>query len=147
MAQNKNSPNQALPYQTVKPDVDLPSKEREVLAFWRDEKIFEESLKQTANKKFFSFYDGPPFATGVPHYGHILAGTLKDIVPRYWTMRGYNVPRRFGWDCHGLPVEYEIDKTLKIESRKQVFAMGVDKYNQACRSIVTRYTQEWKKTV
>jgi isoleucyl-tRNA synthetase len=134
-------------YEQVKPDVELPRKEEEILKFWRDEKIFEESLKQTEKQKFFSFYDGPPFATGVPHYGHILAGTLKDIVPRYWTMKGYHVPRRFGWDCHGLPVEYEIDKTLKIENRKQVFAMGVDKYNDACRAIVTRYTGEWKKTV
>ncbi|MEQ1875264.1 MAG: isoleucine--tRNA ligase [Bdellovibrionia bacterium] len=144
MAQAKNS---VKPYEPVKPDVDLPAKERELLEFWRTEKIFEASLEQTKSKKYFSFYDGPPFATGLPHYGHLLAGTLKDIVPRYWTMQGYHVPRRFGWDCHGLPVEYEIDKTLGINNRKQVFAMGVDKYNETCRGIVTRYTKEWRKTV
>ncbi|MGE3974437.1 MAG: isoleucine--tRNA ligase [Bdellovibrionales bacterium] len=134
-------------YEPVRPDINIPQKEEETLRFWNERKIFEKSLKQTEHKPFYSFYDGPPFATGLPHYGHLLAGTLKDIVPRYWTMQGYHVPRRFGWDCHGLPVEYEIDKSLKIESRKQVLAMGVDKYNDACRSIVQRYAQEWKQTV
>jgi isoleucyl-tRNA synthetase len=144
---NSSGPDLEQIYESVKPDVNIPLKEEETLKFWNDKKIFEMSLRQTENKPFYSFYDGPPFATGLPHYGHLLAGTLKDIVPRYWTMKGYHVPRRFGWDCHGLPVEYEIDKTLKIESRKQILAMGVDKYNQACRSIVQRYAQEWKQTV
>ena len=134
-------------FEATRPDVNIPQKEEEVLAFWEQQGIFEKSLEMTRNKKFFSFYDGPPFATGLPHYGHLLAGTLKDIVPRYWTMRGYHVPRRFGWDCHGLPVENEINKSLKITSRKQVFEMGVDKYNAQCKSIVTRYANEWKKTV
>lgn len=100
-----------------------------------------------SGRKTYSFYDGPPFATGLPHYGHLLAGVIKDVVPRYWTMKGYTVPRRFGWDCHGLPVEYEINKTHKIESRKDVFKMGVDNYNAACRGIVKRYSEEWKTTV
>jgi len=134
-------------FEAAKPDVNIPQKEEETLAFWQSHKTFEKSLEQTRNKKFFSFYDGPPFATGLPHYGHLLAGTLKDIVPRYWTMRGYHVPRRFGWDCHGLPVENEINKTLNIGSRKQVIEMGIDKYNAACKSIVSRYANEWKKTV
>jgi isoleucyl-tRNA synthetase len=95
----------------------------------------------------FTFYDGPPFATGLPHYGHILAGTIKDIVTRYAVMNGQHVVRRAGWDCHGLPVEYEIDQSLKITSRDQVLEMGIDKYNDACRSIVTRYTSEWESTV
>src|SRR6478672_135991 len=126
------------PFSPVKPDVSLPKQEEEILQFWDQQQIFEKSLKLNENKKTYSFYDGPPFATGLPHYGHIMAGVLKDIVPRYWTMKGYQVPRRFGWDCHGLPVEHEINKTFQLESRKQIIQMGVDRYNSACRSIVKR---------
>jgi isoleucyl-tRNA synthetase len=133
------------PYSAVKPDVQLAKQEELILEFWDQEKIFEKSL--TAGTKTYSFYDGPPFATGLPHYGHLLAGVLKDVVPRYWTMKGYNVARRFGWDCHGLPVEYEINKANKIESRKDVLKWGVANYNNACRSIVKRYSTEWKTTV
>ena len=120
--------NQNSIYSPVKSDINLPSQEVAILDFWDKEKIFQRSL-EGANKKTYSFYDGPPFATGLPHYGHLLAGVLKDVVPRYWTMKGYTVPRRFGWDCHGLPVEYEINKAHKIESRKDVLAMGVAQYN------------------
>jgi len=134
------------PFLPVKPEVNLPKLEEEILQFWEQRHIFEKSLNKGASKPY-GFYDGPPFATGLPHYGHILAGVLKDIVPRYWTMKGYSVPRRFGWDCHGLPVEQEINKTLKIDSSKQVLELGVDKYNAACRGIVQRYSQEWKRTV
>lgn len=133
-------------YQPVKPDVQLPRQEEEILKFWSDEKIFEESLEEDS-RKTYSFYDGPPFATGLPHYGHLLAGVLKDVVPRYWSMKGYRVPRRFGWDCHGLPVEYEINKAYNIQSRKDVLEMGVAQYNAACRGIVKRYSEEWKTTV
>jgi isoleucyl-tRNA synthetase len=132
-------------FSPVKPDVNLPEQEEQILKLWDEGKIFEKSLTQGA--KTYSFYDGPPFATGLPHYGHLLAGVLKDIVPRYWTMKGYRVPRRFGWDCHGLPVEYEINKAYKLESRKDILKMGVENYNAACRSIVKRYSEEWKKTV
>ncbi len=135
------------PFKAVKSEVNFPQIENAILTNWDTTRIFEKTLKESAEKKAFSFYDGPPFATGLPHYGHILAGVLKDIVPRYWTMKGYRVARVFGWDCHGLPIEYEINKTLGIENRKQVLAMGVDKYNAACRGIVDRYTTEWKKTV
>ena len=93
------------------------------------------------------FYDGPPFATGLPHYGHLLAGTIKDIVPRYRTMRGLRVERRFGWDCHGLPVEFEMEKQLQLQSRRDIEAYGIDRFNEACRGIVLRYTGEWRKTV
>jgi isoleucyl-tRNA synthetase len=134
-------------YQPVSPQVNLPQLENQILEYWDTKKIFEKTLEASATAKPYSFYDGPPFATGLPHYGHIMAGVLKDIVPRYWTMKGYRVPRRFGWDCHGVPVEYEINKTYKIESSKQVLEMGIDKYNAACRSIVQRYSQEWKRTV
>jgi isoleucyl-tRNA synthetase len=134
------------PFLSVKPDVNLPKLEEEMLEYWDQHQTFKKSMQKEGSKPY-SFYDGPPFATGLPHYGHILAGVLKDIVPRYWTMKGYSVPRRFGWDCHGLPVEYEINKKLKVDSRKQVLEMGVDKYNAACRSIVQRYSSEWKRTV
>ncbi|KAK2119339.1 Isoleucine--tRNA ligase, cytoplasmic [Saguinus oedipus] len=95
----------------------------------------------------FTFYDGPPFATGLPHYGHILAGTIKDIVTRYAHQSGFHVDRRFGWDCHGLPVEYEIDKTLGIRGPEDVAKMGIAEYNSQCRAIVMRYSTEWKSTV
>ncbi|MEN9722776.1 MAG: hypothetical protein RJB38_762 [Pseudomonadota bacterium] len=134
-------------YEPVSPQVNLPQLENQVLEYWDSKKIFEKTLEASATAKPYSFYDGPPFATGLPHYGHIMAGVLKDIVPRYWTMKGHRVPRRFGWDCHGLPVEYEINKAHHLESSKQILEMGVDKYNAACRSIVQRYSQEWKKTV
>ncbi len=134
-------------FEAARPDVNIPKQEEATLDFWETHKIFEKSLDATRNKKFFSFYDGPPFATGLPHYGHLLAGTLKDIVPRYWTMRGFHVPRRFGWDCHGLPVENEINKTLNIGSSKDVLKMGIAKYNASCKSIVSRYATEWKRTV
>lgn len=99
------------------------------------------------NFQEYTFYDGPPFATGLPHYGHILAGTIKDTVTRYAAMSGRHVERRAGWDCHGLPVEYEIDQKLNITHRDQVLEMGVDKYNDTCRGIVTRYTEEWEATI
>ncbi|AKU90803.1 isoleucine--tRNA ligase [Vulgatibacter incomptus] len=135
------------PFSPVRPDVQFPRQEDEILRHWDERRIFEQSLEQTAGAEPFNFYDGPPFATGLPHYGHILAGVLKDIVPRYWTMKGRHVTRRFGWDCHGLPVEYEINKSLGLESRKQILEHGVDRYNAACRGIVQRYSEEWKKTV
>ena len=134
-------------FEPVRSDVSLPGEEEKILGFWEQNKTFEKSVTARKDAKAYSFYDGPPFATGLPHYGHLLAGTLKDIVPRYWTMKGYSVPRRFGWDCHGLPVENEINKTMNIKSNKDVHAMGIAAYNAACRGIVQRYSQEWKKTV
>jgi isoleucyl-tRNA synthetase len=104
------------------------------------------ALRRCRSQKF-TFYDGPPFATGLPHYGHILAGTIKDTVTRYAAMSQKYVERRAGWDCHGLPVEYEIDQMLGITHREQVLEMGIAKYNDTCRSIVTRYTSEWEATV
>ena len=87
--------------------------EEEILQFWRSENIFQKSIDERPKDNSFCFYDGPPFATGLPHYGHLLAGTIKDVIPRYKTMRGYRVERRFGWDTHGLPVEYEVEQSLK----------------------------------
>lgn len=125
----------------------FPAEEEKVLAYWTAKDSFKTSLEQSKGRKVFTFYDGPPFATGLPHYGHILAGTIKDIVTRYATQTGHYVERRFGWDCHGLPVEFEIDKALGIKGRDDVMALGIDKYNAACRAIVTRYCGEWETTI
>ncbi|CAA7028363.1 unnamed protein product [Microthlaspi erraticum] len=125
----------------------FPREEENVLSFWKEKDAFKTQLKRTEHLPEYIFYDGPPFATGLPHYGHILAGTIKDIVTRYQTMTGHHVTRRFGWDCHGLPVENEIDKKLNIKKREQVLEMGIDKYNEECRSIVTRYVEEWEKVI
>jgi len=121
--------------------------EKEILDFWRQKDIFHKSIQQKPEKKSWTFYDGPPFATGLPHYGHILAGTIKDILPRYWTMKGCRVERRAGWDCHGLPVEYEMEKELGISGKKAIEEWGIEKFNQACRGNVLRYVNEWEKTI
>ncbi|XP_044509328.1 isoleucine--tRNA ligase, cytoplasmic-like [Mangifera indica] len=128
-------------------DFSFPLQEEKVLEYWNSIKAFETQLAKTQNNPEYIFYDGPPFATGLPHYGHILAGTIKDIVTRYQSMLGFHVTRRFGWDCHGLPVENEIDKKLGIKRRADVLEMGIDKYNEACRSIVTRYVEEWEQVI
>jgi isoleucyl-tRNA synthetase len=134
-------------FSPVKSSVDFPSVEEEVLSFWKEHGTFKASLDATAGNDAFVFYDGPPFATGLPHYGHLLAGTIKDIIPRYWTMRGKNVGRRFGWDCHGLPVENEMEKEWKVSGKRQIEKLGVHLFNEACRSIVLRYTAQWEKIV
>lgn len=128
-------------------DVNFPSMEREVLSGWESQKTFRASIDQRSKSPEFAFYDGPPFANGLPHYGHLLANTIKDTVPRYWTMRGFRVERRFGWDCHGLPVEYEIEKRDKLKGRKDILEMGVAKFNEECRASVLHYTKEWQKTI
>lgn len=132
-------------FQPVDPKKPFPKTEHEILDFWEREGIFEESVVTRKSKPKYVFFDGPPFANGLPHYGHILANALKDAVTRYWTMRGYYVPRVNGWDCHGLPVEYEIEKELKISGKKDIEKMGVAKFNKACRQSVFRYTEEWEK--
>ena len=115
---------------------DISKKEKEILKFWQKEKIFEKSVRQRKGQKLFVFYDGPPFATGRPHYGHLLPSTLKDTVLRYWTMKGYYVPRRVGWDCHGLPVENLAEDKLGIKMKPEIEKLGIAKFNQACREIV-----------
>ncbi len=121
--------------------------EHKILEFWKKEKIFQKSLANTKGLKPYIFYDGPPFATGLPHHGHLLASTLKDIVPRYFTMKGRYVDRRFGWDCHGLPIEHEIDKKLGMSAQEAVKQLGVKGYNDECRSIVQRFTSDWERTI
>ena len=134
-------------FKNISNQVHFPELECEILEFWRSSDIFKKSLDQRRGGREFVFYDGPPFATGLPHYGHLLAGTIKDVVPRYQTMRGNYVERRFGWDCHGLPVENEMEKQLHLSSKRDIEAYGIDKFNEACRSIVLRYTAEWEKVV
>jgi len=122
-------------------------REEEMLALWREHSIFEKSLEQTKDGEPFIFFDGPPFATGLPHYGHILAGTIKDAIPRYQTMKGRYVPRQWGWDCHGLPLENEIEKELGLKTKKDIEEYGIQNFNEKARAAVLRYDEEWKETV
>lgn len=121
--------------------------ETEILNFWKKDKTFEKSLKQTEKEKPYIFYDGPPFATGLPHYGHLLASTLKDVFPRFFTMQGRYVKRNWGWDCHGLPIENIAEKELGINSKDEIEKMGVKKFNDFCRSKVLTYADDWKEYV
>lgn len=134
-------------FKPVDPKLNLPKLEEEILDFWDANKIFEKSLKNRRNDKPYAFYDGPPFATGTPHYGHIVASLMKDVVPRYWTMKGKLVERKWGWDCHGLPIENIAERELGIKTKKQIEGMGIDKFNQFCRSKVLGYVDEWKKVI
>jgi len=118
-----------------------------ILKFWKDNQIFEKSLKQSEGREPYIFYDGPPFATGLPHYGSILPSVIKDAIPRYQTMKGKFVRRRWGWDCHGLPIENIVEQKLKISGKKQIEEIGVDKFNQACRENVLAFAQEWGKVI
>jgi len=121
--------------------------EQEILKFWQENEIFKKSLEKSATDGEFVFYDGPPFATGTPHYGHILTSVIKDVIPRYQTMKGKRVPRQWGWDCHGLPIENIAEKELGIKRKKEIEEMGIAKFNEFCRSKVLSYTEEWKKVI
>ncbi|MGE3278485.1 MAG: class I tRNA ligase family protein [Candidatus Altimarinota bacterium] len=134
-------------FQKPDPKQSFPKLEEHTLERWKKEKTFEKSLEKNKGRPEYVFYDGPPFATGLPHYGHILAGTLKDVIPRYQTMRGHYVPRRWGWDCHGLPIENLVEKELELNDKQAILDFGVDQFNEACRSSVLRYVKEWGKVV
>ena len=134
-------------FQKVSPQVNFAQEEHQVLEIWDRLDAFAESNRRRAGRSPFVFYDGPPFATGTPHYGHLLAGTIKDIVPRYWNMRGYPVERRFGWDCHGLPIEALAQEALGLSGTAQIMEKGVDVFNEQCRSMVQTYVGEWRKTI
>jgi len=125
----------------------FPKMEEEILEFWKNNKIFQKSLENRKNSPQYSFYDGPPFATGTPHYGHLVASTMKDVVPRYWTMRGYYVERKWGWDCHGLPIENIVEKELGSKNKKDIENLGVEKFNELCRSKVLEYVQQWQNII
>ncbi len=134
-------------FKPVSSKLSFPQMEEEVLRFWQENDTFKKSLENRKGSKEYIFYDGPPFATGLPHYGHLLAGTIKDIAPRYQTMRGHFVERRFGWDCHGLPIEALAQEKLGLSGAADIVAKGVDVFNETCRSMVLTYVSEWRKTV
>ena len=141
---------------TIYPDLDTQPDfvqiSETVLEFWRQARVFEESVtsrpKTIGNKNNeFIFFDGPPFANGLPHYGHLLTGFVKDAIARYQTIKGKRVERKFGWDCHGLPAEMGAEKELNISGRKQIEEYGIDKFNQYCQESVLRYANEWKNYI
>ncbi len=132
---------------TPKPKSSLAAREEEVLAFWQREEIFKKSLEKHAPRGDFTFYDGPPFANGLPHYGHILASTIKDAIPRYRTMQGYRVPRRWGWDCHGLPVENLVERELGLKNKRDIEAYGIEKFNKAARVSIMKDVADWKRII
>lgn len=125
----------------------LPKMEEEVAAYWKKHRVFERSIEERPKRKGYVFYDGPPFASGLPHYGHLLQSVIKDAVPRYWTMRGFRVTRKWGWDCHGLPVENLVEKQLSLASKKAIERYGIGKFNDACRLSVFGYEKDWGKYI
>ncbi|MEI6835584.1 MAG: isoleucine--tRNA ligase [Candidatus Falkowbacteria bacterium] len=125
----------------------FPAMEEDVLKFWQSAAIFEKSLSKEAPRGEYVFYDGPPFATGTPHYGHLVGSIMKDVIPRYQTMRGYHVARKWGWDCHGLPIENIVEKELGTKTKKEIEELGVAKFNDLCRARVSTYIDEWKTVI
>ena len=142
--QSKPLPKFHSKFETVEEHPSFPKNEEQIILFWREIKAFETQLEKTKNCPVYTFYDGPPFATGMPHYGHLICGGLKDVITRYWTQRGHYCVRRFGWDCHGLPIECIINKKLKISTKKDLLNLGIEKYNSECRKIVMTYADVWK---
>lgn len=135
-------------FENVNQKQSFPKMEETLIKFWKEQKIFEKSIEIRAESPEFNFYDGPPFATWTPHYGHILAGTIKDVIPRYQTMKGFRVDRKFGWDCHGLPIENIVEKKLWISGKDDIeWKIWVHDFNEECRANVFWYVDEWKKTV
>jgi len=135
------------PYPNVPVRADYPAIERRILDRWRADGTFARSVQERPAENSYLFFDGPPFANGLPHYGHLLTGYVKDVVPRYRTMRGQRVERRFGWDCHGLPAEMESEKELGVSGRRNITEYGIDRFNEHCRTSVLRYTKEWEEYV
>src|SRR5882757_8016488 len=135
------------PFEKLPESVSFPAIEAQIIDLWHKLDAFAESNRRREGGPEFVFYDGPPFATGTPHYGHLLVSTIKDIVARYWCMRGYHVERRFGWDCHGLPIESLAQQALGLQGAPDIRKIGVAAFNEQCRSMVMRYVAEWQKTV
>lgn len=127
--------------------IDFSKEEEAILKRWEEIGAFEKQVELSKGYDPYTFYDGPPFATGLPHYGHLLTSTIKDIIPRYWSMKGHYVERRFGWDTHGVPIEYEIEKTLGMSGPQAVEKIGLAAYNAECRGIVMRYSKEWRQFI
>jgi isoleucyl-tRNA synthetase len=126
---------------------EVAKREEAILAFWNKNNIFQKSLDKGATKGEYVFYDGPPFATGLPHYGHILASVIKDVIPRYKTMCGYTVPRVWGWDCHGLPIENIVEKELGFKHKKDIIGLGIAAFNERCRERVLTYVADWENII
>lgn len=140
---NENDQNKPLPQE----ETVISAKEKAVLAFWNENKIFQKTLEKESPLGNFVFFDGPPYATGLPHFGHVLPNTLKDLIPRYKTMRGFHVSRKWGWDCHGLPIENLIEKKLNLSDKKAIEEYGIDKFNQAAKESVLTYAKEWQERI
>jgi len=135
-------------FQPVNPKQSFPEMERQIIEYWKENALFQKSIDTREGAPEFDFYDGPPFATGTPHYGHILAGTMKDVIPRYQTMLGKKVERKFGWDCHGVPIEGIVEKKMGIKSKREIDEeIGVFAFNEACKANVFTYTDDWEKSV
>ncbi|MBT95348.1 MAG: isoleucine--tRNA ligase [Acidimicrobiaceae bacterium] len=135
------------PYPKVHAKPDLPEIEKNILDYWSRSKTFERTVSMRPENSEYVFYDGPPFANGLPHHGHLLTGYVKDVIPRYQTMRGNKVERRFGWDCHGLPAEMESEKQLQVSGRAAITEFGIENFNSHCQESVLKYTDEWEKVV
>ncbi len=147
LSNDQKGDNQTENNQNQNPKSQTAQTEEKVLNFWQDNNLFDQTLEKDSPMGDFVFYDGPPFATGLPHYGHILAGIIKDAIPRYKTMKGYKVNRRWGWDCHGLPIENLIQKEHDLKTKKDIEDFGIKKFNQAAKNSVFKYDEEWKKIV
>ena len=148
---NRPTQKSTILYPEVEPQPDFPAVEKKILDFWKSEAIFQKSIDQRPTgeqgENEFVFYDGPPFANGLPHYGHLITSYIKDIIPRYQTLRGHRVERRFGWDCHGLPAEMEAEKELGVSGRSAIIDFGIEQFNEHCRSSVLKYTREWERYI
>ena len=140
----KSEPDLFKPYPAAEGMPDYPKLEESILAFWKENQIFEKSVEQQEGSPDFVFYDGPPFANGLPHYGHMVTGFVKDIIPRYQTLKGKKVERKFGWDCHGLPAELQAEKELGISGRLDIIKYGIDNFNTYCHDLVTGVNEQWE---
>ena len=132
-------------YKKVDTSLNFVEREKEVIKFWKDNDVFEDSVKQNEKGEEFSFYDGPPTANGKPHIGHILTRVMKDLIPRYRTMKGKHVLRKAGWDTHGLPVELEVEKSLGLDGKQQIEGYGIEPFIKQCKQSVWKYKSEWEK--
>ena len=132
-------------YKKVDTTLNFPAREQEVIDFWNKENIFEKSVEKNEGAEEFSFYDGPPTANGKPHIGHILTRVMKDIIPRYQTMKGKHVLRKAGWDTHGLPVELEVEKMLGMDGKQDIEKYGIEPFIKQCKQSVWKYKSEWER--
>ena len=131
-------------YEKVSPELNFVQREKDVLDFWKKNHIFEKSMEHRKEGPTYTFYDGPPTANGKPHIGHVLTRVIKDMIPRYRTMKGYMVPRKAGWDTHGLPVELEIEKKLGPDGKEQIESYGLEPFIQQCKESVWKYKGMWE---